>query len=219
MTSGETPSGTMHVDSKAVDASARMPTDALRSRAPTSCSMPWTNCRSSSRTQAAASGIGIQRRRRNFASPQCSSTSVTRIGYTSTRQRAVAVHMSIATERLPRDHAAEAGFLLGFADRRVARSLTFIDPALGDNPTLPAAGRHQRDLDDDPCGSDRESPLPFGLRAPPVPPVASEVRSMRSTLSALPTATRRSSVPVAAPDRPAPVRHADPHVEPHRRAA
>ena len=66
---------------------------------------------------------------------------------------AIAVHMSITTERLPRDHAPQAGFLFGFADRRVARSLTFIDPALRDNPTLPAARSSPARPRDDPCGT------------------------------------------------------------------
>ena len=72
--------------------------------------------------------------------------------------RAIAVDVTIAAERLPRDNAPQAGFFLGFADRRVAGPLTVVDRPLRHDPALAPGCRHQRHFDAllaDPIGNHR----------------------------------------------------------------
>src|SRR5262249_16295482 len=67
----------------------------------------------------------------------------------------VALRMAIAADRFARDDASQAGFLLGFTDRRLTRLFALVNRAFWENPTLAGRARDHRHL---------QPPLPDSIR-------------------------------------------------------
>src|SRR5262249_35865903 len=53
----------------------------------------------------------------------------------------VALRVAIAADGFARDDASQAGFFLGFTDRRLTRPFALVHPPFRENPTLPGGGR------------------------------------------------------------------------------
>src|SRR5262245_31142847 len=75
---------------------------------------------------------------------------------------AIAIDVTVVTDRPPRHNTQEPGLLLGLANRRVARQFTMVDRALGHDPAPAARCRDERDLDAslaNPVRYDRRLPM------------------------------------------------------------